>query len=124
VSLQLHLTRHIIVTYITIQGLHNVFVVVPQFLVNGLSAIMFAIFDPIQAPKAGVMPPPLSVPSSLVNTGTNATNTSGERSVRMAVKLMRDVGAVVRNLETDRAAEAAEMNERGGQSNSVVYIFR
>jgi solute carrier family 45 protein 1/2/4 len=108
------------------QGLHNIFIVVPQFLVNGLSAIMFAIFDPVQAPKAGVRPPPFPAPSSLVNTGTNATDTSKEHIVRAAAKLIGDVvGAVVRDVETDRAAAAAlERNERGGQSNSVVYIFR
>jgi solute carrier family 45, member 1/2/4 len=108
--------------HLNVQGLHNLFVVVPQFLVNGLSAIMFAIFDPVQAPKAGVMPPPLPVPSLPVNIGTNATDASKERNIRMAVNLMRDVGVGLRDLESDRAA--AELNERGGQSNSVVYVFR
>lgn len=94
---------------------------IPQFLVVGLSAIMFAIFDPAQVPKAGVMPPPPPVPSSLVTTNTNSTDPSGEQN-RAAVKLIRHaMGAVARNIETVRAAEAAG---RGGQSNSVVYVFR
>jgi len=100
--------------------------VVPQFLVTGLSAVVFAIFDPAQAPKAGVMPPPLPAPSSLVDVGAEANITNSdpsvESNVRMVIGLIRDV--VVRDLETDRAAAEAEMNERGGQSNSVVYIFR
>jgi hypothetical protein len=29
-----------------VQGIHNVFVVIPQFLVTGLSSIIFAIFEP------------------------------------------------------------------------------
>ena len=28
------------------QGIHNVFVVIPQFIVNGISAIVFAISEP------------------------------------------------------------------------------
>ena len=71
------------------------------------------------------MPPPLPAPSSVVNAGTNTTRTS-KNSVRVAVTLMRDiVEATVRDTETNRKiAAAAEGNERGGQSNSVVYVFR
>jgi hypothetical protein len=30
----------------SLQGIHNVFVVIPQFIVTGISAIIFAIFEP------------------------------------------------------------------------------
>jgi hypothetical protein len=103
-----------------LQGLHNIFVVIPQFLVSGLSAIMFAIFDPVQVPKAGAMSPPLPVPSSPANEGANATHARAGHNIGVAVKFMNDVvGMVVRD-----PAEEAEKNERGGQSNSVVYILR
>lgn len=32
--------------YRSIQGIHNIFIVIPQFLVTGISSIIFAIFDP------------------------------------------------------------------------------
>ncbi|EJU01608.1 hypothetical protein DACRYDRAFT_52897 [Dacryopinax primogenitus] len=35
--------------YLTSQGIHNIFVVIPQFLVNGLSAIVFALLASHQA---------------------------------------------------------------------------
>ncbi|RDB28230.1 General alpha-glucoside permease [Hypsizygus marmoreus] len=97
-----------------ILGIHNVFIVVPQFLITGLSAIAFAIFDPIQArpPIMHPSPPPPPVPSA------------DSAARRMAHGVMREVaGFVVRDLAKD-AAEQAERDERGGQSNSVVYIFR
>jgi len=31
------------------QGIHNVFVVIPQFIVTGITAIVFAIFEPSRA---------------------------------------------------------------------------
>lgn len=66
------------------------------------------------------MPPPTPVPSSLANEAANVTHTRAEHNVGVAVKFMSDiVGIVVRD-----PAEEAEKNERGGQSNSVVYIFR
>ena len=68
------------------------------------------------------MPPRLPAPSPPV---TDTTETS-KNDVRMAVALMRDiVEAVARDSEaTRKIAEAAERVERGGQSNSVVYVFR
>ena len=31
------------------QGIHNLFIVIPQFIVTGVSSIIFAIFDPDQS---------------------------------------------------------------------------
>jgi solute carrier family 45, member 1/2/4 len=90
-----------------VQGVHNIFVVVPQILVTGLSAIIFAIFDPRQSPKGGVMPPPLPQPSS----------------VNVGAKVIREViSFAMEDLRRDESE--AEKLERGGQSNSVVYVFR
>lgn len=78
---------------------------IPQFLVTGLSAIVFAIFDPVQ-PQPAVVPPPPLPPS------VNATR----EVLHLAGRFIRDL--------TKGAAEKVEREERGGQSNSVVYIFR
>jgi hypothetical protein len=42
-----------------LQGLHNVFIVIPQFLVTGISAIIFTIFDSAK-PTAAVTTPETS----------------------------------------------------------------
>ena len=76
------------------KGIHNVFVVIPQFLVTGLSAVIFAIFDPVQPPTHTISPPP---------------------------KPTEAVGAVTMGV---RAVMGREVLERDEGSNSVVYIFR
>ncbi|KAG6906712.1 hypothetical protein DXG01_012453 [Tephrocybe rancida] len=87
-----------------ILGIHNVFIVIPQFLVTGLSAVIFAIFDPVQ-PQAHILPPPpRPLPTTAATLSSNATEV-----VRMVLK---------------EVVSKEEMAERGGQSNSVVYIFR
>ncbi|KAG6827803.1 hypothetical protein H0H92_010409 [Tricholoma furcatifolium] len=91
-----------------ILGIHNVFIVVPQFLVTGLSAVIFAIFDPIQ-PQGHIAPPPSQpIPTSSTGSASNSTE---------AV-----VSLLVREIAESLTRE--EMDKRGGQSNSVVYIFR
>lgn len=93
-----------------IQGIHNVFIVIPQFLVTGLSAIIFAVLDPVPTPSGGAIVP--QVPPS----GGNATS-AATRDV-----MSKLAGAMARDLT--KYSEEAERNERGGQSNSIVYILR
>jgi solute carrier family 45 protein 1/2/4 len=38
------------------QGIHNMFIVIPQFLVTGLSSIIFAMFDPQKSVLHGPHP--------------------------------------------------------------------
>ncbi|KAG5644844.1 hypothetical protein DXG03_007572 [Asterophora parasitica] len=88
-----------------ILGIHNVFVVIPQFLVTGFSAVIFAIFDPSLPPT----PPPVASPEA-------EASTNGTELIRGLMIGIRNV--VVRDLAKNEA------DARGGQSNSVVYIFR
>ncbi|GLB40043.1 putative MFS/sugar transport protein [Lyophyllum shimeji] len=104
-----------------ILGIHNVFIVVPQFLVTGLSAVIFAIFDPVaqRHPQPHILPPapqpqpptpaPAPAPSASASNATSmlvrALGEAAEREVRM--------GMGIRSVPTGE-----------GQSNSVVYIFR
>ncbi|KAF8056981.1 major facilitator superfamily domain-containing protein [Lyophyllum atratum] len=87
-----------------ILGIHNVFIVVPQFLVTGLSAVIFAIFDPAVQPQPHILPP-AAPPPPLPTTGSPSTS-----------ELVR---GVIRGLVREEGE-----GERGGESNSVVYIFR
>ncbi|KAF9495214.1 MFS general substrate transporter [Pleurotus eryngii] len=78
-----------------ILGIHNVFIVIPQFLVTSLSSILFAIFDPQKSVLHGAHP------------GNIGNNT---------------VAAVdIRDLTSQLFPREAEIQ---GGSNSVVYIFR
>lgn len=78
------------------KGIHNIFIVIPQFLVTGMSSLIFAIFDPaksvLHGHQANMLPPPANI-------------TTAATSVRSTFQL-RD----------DTTTESL--------SNSVVYIFR
>lgn len=96
-----------------ILGIHNVFIVIPQFLVTGLSAIVFAIFDPQKTVLPGHHPTP-SI-GGVINGTTTASGVDSFEALKNASAAVGDV--LVRALNEDAG-------ERGGQSNSVVYIFR
>ncbi|RXW15447.1 hypothetical protein EST38_g10394 [Candolleomyces aberdarensis] len=94
-----------------ILGIHNVFIVIPQFLVTGLSSIVFAIFDP----RTSVTP---SHP--LVNGTAAAGPTSTLKNATDALEntILRRSDAFL-DLSP---RESADM--KPGQSSSIVYIFR
>ncbi|KAK7049408.1 hypothetical protein VNI00_006009 [Paramarasmius palmivorus] len=91
-----------------ILGIHNIFIVVPQFLVTGLSSIIFAIFDPTKSVLHGSHPGNTSSSGSI----NNITNTA-TRLIRM------DEPA-----DPDTILEDLQNIEASASSNSVVYIFR
>ncbi|KAF9463203.1 major facilitator superfamily domain-containing protein [Collybia nuda] len=103
-----------------ILGIHNVFIVIPQFLVTGLSAIIFAVLDPVPTPSSGVLVP---APQPNISNVTTITRQATRNFVRVfAHETVRISNVVVKELT--QPAEDAERNERGGQSDSVVYILR
>jgi solute carrier family 45, member 1/2/4 len=85
-----------------LQGINNIFVVIPQFLISGVSAIIFAIFDPIQTHGAVHLSEP-----STVNTTT-------------AIRIGNTPAGAARAFVTREDAVGYD----SGKSNSVVYIFR
>ncbi|KAI0279577.1 major facilitator superfamily domain-containing protein [Russula aff. rugulosa BPL654] len=61
-----------------ILGIHNIFVVIPQFLVTGLTALLFAILEPqrsvLHGSHPGTIPPNLNTTaSSIVNNNSTAS---------------------------------------------------
>ncbi|KAF8653633.1 hypothetical protein AX16_003785 [Volvariella volvacea WC 439] len=83
-----------------ILGIHNIFIVIPQFLVTGISSIMFALLDP----NKSVLP---------------AHNASGAASIPSNITDVseEDVQPVV-------IARAFEGGDNPADSNAIVYIFR
>ncbi|KAF8497455.1 MFS general substrate transporter [Russula emetica] len=64
-----------------ILGIHNIFVVIPQFLVTGLTALIFAILEPqrsvLHGSHPGTIPPSLNATaSSIANNSTASSATS------------------------------------------------
>jgi len=86
-----------------LQGIFNIFVVIPQFLITGFAALLFAITDP-----AGNRPPVATLPDSATNI------TSG-----MPKKIIDSVIEMSGHMIMKRA-EA----EGVPHSNSVVYLLR
>ncbi|KAI3607991.1 sucrose transporter [Moniliophthora roreri] len=88
-----------------ILGIHNIFIVVPQFVVTGLSSIIFAFVDPSKSAFHGKHPGNISKSPPVAN-ATEA----------MATLLRRD--------DSDTILEQLQDIEASASSDSVVYIFR
>lgn len=103
----------------TLKGIHNISIVIPQFLVTGFSSLIFAIFDPqntgVPQHHGAPVHAPIANGTDVKVLATNVTE-SLERMVR---------GVALKLLETRQ-----ELAEEDGSaavyqgSNSVVYIFR
>jgi len=94
-----------------ILGIHNIFIVIPQFLVTGLSAIIFAIFDP-QKPLLPDHRAPIAPGPSL-----NGTMSSAHAVVA------RGKG-VVESLLLENSVQGKDDWNNSSHPDSVVYIFR
>ena len=85
------------------QGIHNLFIVLPQFISSGITAIIFAIFDPSKSVRPGHNPS-IGVPGNgtvvSLNTVDNSTVTSSPLHKR------------------------AEEYDDGHGANSVAIVFR
>ena len=99
------------------QGIHNIFIVIPQFLVTGFSAILFALLDPqkpsLPAHRAPVAPAPHPTNGTFL-LATNATTALLSRGS----EILGDI------LLTRQDADGADGTAETPHSNSVVYIFR
>ncbi|KDR74758.1 hypothetical protein GALMADRAFT_269030 [Galerina marginata CBS 339.88] len=97
-----------------ILGIHNIFIVIPQFLVTGFSAILFALFDPQQPALPAHRAPVAAGPGAVVN-GTVAL--VGNVTAAVVSRAPGVVGELI--------GRAGDVVETGGKpSNTVVYIFR
>ncbi|KXN89417.1 General alpha-glucoside permease [Leucoagaricus sp. SymC.cos] len=103
-----------------ILGIHNIFIVIPQFLVTGLSSLIFAIFDPQNPGIPSRHGAPVHAP---IYNGTDV-NVLIANSTDTVARLSRDV--VLKWIETRQefAGEDENVELQYEGSNSVVYIFR
>ncbi|KIL68411.1 hypothetical protein M378DRAFT_120453 [Amanita muscaria Koide BX008] len=84
-----------------ILGIHNIFIVIPQFLVTGISAIIFAIFDP----NKSILPSHHGA-GGAPSTPANGTLVSTDNSISVVARLL------------------SHRENSTSISNSVVYVFR
>ncbi|KAJ3917899.1 hypothetical protein F5877DRAFT_43680 [Lentinula edodes] len=89
-----------------ILGIHNIFVVIPQFLVTGLSSIIFALVDPTKSVLHG------SHPGGTLGPALNQTTLGGA----IPRYIVRD--------DTEDELEMIQELQASATSNSIVYIFR
>ncbi|KAF8896631.1 hypothetical protein BD779DRAFT_1727678 [Infundibulicybe gibba] len=90
-----------------ILGIHNVFIVIPQFLVTGLAAVIFAIFDPEKSVLHGSHP--------------GNTAAAPHNGTILSVVVSQNITTPLRALiPRDEAVSDAKENPSG----SIVYIFR
>ncbi|KAJ3994904.1 hypothetical protein F5050DRAFT_1695310 [Lentinula boryana] len=88
-----------------ILGIHNIFVVMPQFIVTGLSSVIFALVDPAKSVLHG------SHPGGTLGPALNHTT-----SEIVSPRFLRDT--------TEDELEMIQDLQASATSNSVVYIFR
>ncbi|KAJ3982178.1 sucrose transporter [Lentinula detonsa] len=88
-----------------ILGIHNIFVVMPQFIVTGLSSVIFALVDPAKSVLHGTHPG-----------GTLGPALNHTTSEIVSPRLLRDT--------TEDELGMIQELQASATSNSVVYIFR
>ncbi|KAG7095537.1 hypothetical protein E1B28_006275 [Marasmius oreades] len=95
-----------------ILGIHNIFIVIPQFLVTGISSVIFALIDPSKSVLHGKHP----------GTSHRAVDTTEFTSVTTQLSRLLSI----RNETSDQEAILEELVEleAAAKSNSVIYIFR
>jgi solute carrier family 45 protein 1/2/4 len=106
-----------VLTTVGAQGIHNIFVVVPQFLVTALSSIIFAIFEPDKSVLHGQHPGKTLPPA-------NTTVPSPPANATVPAGLGLDATAVARAVLLRAADAVAEEEVRDDGVNSVAVIFR
>ncbi|KAJ4480223.1 major facilitator superfamily domain-containing protein [Lentinula aciculospora] len=101
-----------------ILGIHNIFIVMPQFLVTGLSSIIFALVDPQKSVIHGVHSGG-TLGVALNHTAVVMNNTTARVSSAIS-------GGAIFMLRDDTEDEVAMIQDlqTSATSNSIVYIFR
>ncbi|KAK1221622.1 hypothetical protein PQX77_015566 [Marasmius sp. AFHP31] len=89
-------------------GIQNIFIVIPQFLVTGISSIIFAIFDP----SKNVLH---HNSESFTGSGSSTTNVTGAVSANLSRLLIRN--------DDENSDLAEQLTALEAKSNPVVYIF-
>ena len=81
------------------KGLHNIYIVIPQFIVTGVSSVIFALFDPDKSAihHGKVRDVPVSVPSA---------------------------GGVVSGVDTNMHSARAEGTNNGASGGSIGLLFK
>lgn len=112
----------------TVLGIHNVFIVLPQFLVTGLSAFIFALLDPEKSVLHGHRPGnpmPVGAPG-------NGTTVLGADEVEGTRRGLVELGHVSsravqlvgeKTLQLLRARAEGEVNTATGNPNALAVIF-
>lgn len=104
-----------------IQGIHNIFIVIPQFLVTGFSSLIFAIFDP---QNAGVPRHPQAPVHAPIANGTDVKLLIANTTEPLA-RVARGVALKWLEARQDAPALAEDIDAAVYEgSNSVVYVFR
>lgn len=102
---------HDLHAYLHIQGIHNLFIVIPQFISTAFTSLIFAIFDPAKSVRAGHNPG-LGIPGQ-----GNETLASGAD-----VPVDADVANIVDSALIYARDASGEAASRG--ANSVAIVFR
>ncbi|KAJ9099137.1 hypothetical protein QFC21_004016 [Naganishia friedmannii] len=110
-----------------ILGIHNIFIVIPQFLVTFLSAIIFYIMEPTRPTLPEHHPTPNIPLSGNITLGTMTDSTSlGSADDSRVIKAARLLGrAVVEALRIRDTSKGRELEPHvTSETDSVGFIFR
>lgn len=102
-----------------VQGIHNMSIVIPQFLITGIAALVFAIFDPQNTGALAHHGAPVQAQIPVTNgTDGKVFPTNGTEALE---RVVRSMAVNLLEIRQELVEDATEMYQG---SNSVVYIFR
>ncbi|KAA1474484.1 MFS general substrate transporter [Dentipellis sp. KUC8613] len=105
-------------------GIHNIFIVVPQFLVTGLSSLIFAIFEPDKSVLHGAHPgktPPGSMSNSTAPGNSTVAQVIGNATYALLHRQDEDGGSDVVVPEGPNAV--AIIFRLGGLSSAIAFVI-
>ncbi|KAI6041575.1 major facilitator superfamily domain-containing protein [Pisolithus marmoratus] len=104
----------------TILGIHNIFIVLPQFLVTGLSAFIFSLLDPEKSVLHGHHPGS-AMPIGAPGNGTIALSVDGVDGPGLSSRAFQMVGKKVVQLLSARAE--GEDGIASSNPNAIAVVF-
>jgi len=107
-----------------ILGIHNIFIVIPQFIVNGLSSLVFAIMEPHRSVLDSPHPAPAHGHVPLPNSTTPLSNsTSSDSMIRALLIRQEDETIDIEDPEDASPNALAFMFRFGGVCALISFVL-
>lgn len=101
-------------TNLDLQGVHNIFIVIPQFVVTGIASLVFMILDPVKSDIHGHRHPTNVLPPGMEENMTATVRNGDEGMTSLAMRVVYFGGNAAR-MQKD-----VDM----GRTNAIAVVFQ